>query len=30
VQGILRNEEIYRAIDEYAASQGRAGLSAAR
>jgi len=30
VQGILRNEEIYRAIDSYAASQGRAGLSAAR
>jgi soluble lytic murein transglycosylase len=30
VQGILRNEETYKSIDEYAASQGRAGMGAAR
>lgn len=30
VQGILRNQEIYRAIDEYANSQNRAGLGASR
>jgi soluble lytic murein transglycosylase len=30
VQGILRNEETYKAIDEYAASQGRPALSAQR
>jgi soluble lytic murein transglycosylase len=30
VEAILRNEETYRAIDEVAGSQGRAGMSASR
>ena len=30
VQSILRNQETYKAIDEYAATQGRAGMGAAR
>jgi len=30
VEGILRNEEMYKAIDQFAASQGRAGNGGAR